>query len=144
MNQDPYFRRVLLTALWLGIVTAVFWLLAAGRSFLIPLVLAAIALYLTEVITGSLTRVPRIGEQMPEWLRRVVAFILIVGAAMWMFSVVVENATKITAAAPEYQERLYKLYKNTLIQLEMQEPESLDELFENSTSARSLVGSRQG
>jgi AI-2 transport protein TqsA len=138
-NQDPYFRRVLLTALWLGIVIAVFSLLAAGRSFLIPLVLAAIALYLTEIITSSLARIPRIGARMPEWLRRLLALILIVGAAMWMFSVVVDNASKITAAAPEYQKQLHELYRSTLAQFDIQEPDSLDDLFEK-LNFRSILG----
>ena len=139
IDQDPYFRRVLLTALWLGILIAVFWLLAAGRSFLIPLVLAAIALYLTETITSSLARIPRIGEKMPEWFRRLFALCLIVGAAMWMISVIVDNATKIAAAAPEYQKRFYELYTSTLAQFDLEEPESLDDLFEK-LNLRSVLG----
>lgn len=84
------------------------WLLNIGQSFLLPVFIAAISMYILVTLTAWLGRLP-ILSWTPEWVRQVLVLIGFVGAMFGLSHIIVTTGEEIVKSAPVYQENLEKL-----------------------------------
>ena len=124
-------RPLLVSALWFLVIIAGFWIFSIGRSILVPMVLAFLGVYLVEIVTGFCRRAPVIGARLPEWLARVLAYVIIIFLAVKVISVIADNGAVIVETAPEYQKRLVQVYQATVTKFGMEDLKFLDSFPEN-------------
>lgn len=94
---------------WLALAVLVIWVLRVGRPFILPFVLALLALYLIDVTTALWRRLRVGGRTLPAWLARALAIAAMLAFMAVVFGIIADNANEVAAAAPRYQDRLRDL-----------------------------------
>lgn len=89
-------------------VIAVGWLLYIGQTILMPILVAAITVYVLVTAAEWLGRVPLIGA-LPEAVRRLLVMVVFVLIAVALAMVVVSAVGQLVSQAPEYQANLQSL-----------------------------------
>jgi AI-2 transport protein TqsA len=102
-------RRLLSAALIFGMVVATFFILSLGKHFFVPLVMAVLAVYLVDILSRSIRRLPILGRAMPNILARILSFAIIFGLCFVLIDIVVHNAHDVASRAPKYQARIQQL-----------------------------------
>ncbi len=90
------------------------WLLQVGQSFLLPVFIAAISMYILVTLTEWLGRLPLLNRT-PEWLRRILVLIGFIATMFGLSHIIVTTGEKIVSSAPAYQANLEKM----IVQLSM-------------------------
>ena len=136
--------RIVTTAAWIAVLIAVFWILRVARSFLIPLVLAFIALYLVEIVNRLWLQIPWIGRRMPSILRTAFSAAMILGSMYGAGSLIASNAEAVARQGPKYAETLNQLYIDLLHRFNLQESALQDRLLETLNDPQYLVNVSTG
>lgn len=97
--------------LFLGLAIAVLigFIAYVGRGVLIPLIVAGFLCFLIFTLKESIGRIPLLGRYLPDWLRYLAAFAVIVAVFLLLLSVIRDNVEAVTKAAPDYERRLKEL-----------------------------------
>ncbi|MBV9490776.1 MAG: AI-2E family transporter [Verrucomicrobia bacterium] len=122
------YHRVVSTAATLGVILAGYFILSAGKNFLVPLVTAFIVVYLVSVLNRQIAKVRLAGRALPPTVSSLISFIVIIAAVYALFAIVADNAGQVAAAAPRYQNRLQQLQQEVFTRLGIEEPPELRDL----------------
>ncbi len=122
--------RLALVTYSLALLLMVGWLLTAGQSILLPILIAIIAVYILTTAAEVLEQVPVIGS-LPRTIRRLLVLLAILAAFMVLASFITASATAISAALPQYATNLDKLQHEFLTYLGVDEVPSWANLGES-------------
>jgi AI-2 transport protein TqsA len=143
-NAPLKLPRVVTTVAWLVLVVASFWLLYVGRPILIPLILAALALYLMEILTGKWMKLRIGGAGLPRWAANLLSLLVILLMAWGFFSVIADNAAQVAKEGAHYQQRLLSVYDKVMARFGFEGPEQIDQLFDKLNMGAVLSGMASG
>jgi AI-2 transport protein TqsA len=124
-----YFRRLLTFALTFGIVIAAFDVLSKGESFFVPLVMAVLAVYLVDILSRLIRKIPIAGHSVPNAISVILAFGIIFGLGFVLIEIVAQNARHVATFAPKYQARLQQLQVEVFSRVGIEEPPELRQLI---------------
>jgi AI-2 transport protein TqsA len=127
-NRVSYFRRLVTVALTLGIVIATFDVLSKGEHFFVPLVMAVLAVYLVDILSRLIRKIPIVGHTVPSVISVILAFGIIFGLGFVLIEIIGQNARHVAAAAPKYQARLQQLQGEVFSRVGIEEPPELRQL----------------
>ena len=65
-QRVSYLRRLVTFALALGIIIATFDVLSKGEHFFVPLVMAVLAVYLVDILSRLIRKIPLAGHAVPS------------------------------------------------------------------------------
>ncbi len=122
------YRRVVSAAATVIIVLASYFVLSAGKHFLVPLVTAFIVVYLVSILNRQIRKVRLAGRELPPGVSRVLSFCIIIAVGYALYAIVANNATHVVVAAPRYQARLQQLQLEIFSSLGVEEPPELRDL----------------
>lgn len=105
-------RLVLLTYSF-ALMLMLGWLLVAGQSILLPVLVGVIAVYILTTAAEALVPVPLIGR-LPRHLRRLLVLILCTFGFLILGSFITSSATALSAALPKYAENFDALQSKFL------------------------------
>lgn len=81
------------------------WLIWIGKPVLIPVLSAAISVYVLSTAAQSMQKLPVVGR-LPAWARRVIILIAFVFAVVLLFILVINNLAQVAAILPRYEDNL--------------------------------------
>jgi predicted PurR-regulated permease PerM len=84
------------------------WLIWIGKPVLIPILAAAISVYVLSTAAQSMQGLPVLGR-LPPWARRVLILLAFVLAVVLLFVLVINNIAQVAAALPRYESNLQAL-----------------------------------
>jgi predicted PurR-regulated permease PerM len=119
------------------------WVLHVGRGIILPIVAAIIVVYVVIGLAGILQRIPRIGPQIPSWVRHLISVLVIGFALSSMVSLLITNVGAVASLAPQYQESLLGLIQRVAAFLDLEtEPtwETLRRDVLGQISFQSMIG----
>src|SRR5690242_15056878 len=119
------YHRVVGTAATLTIILASYFILSAGKDFLVPIVTAFIVVYLVSILNRQIAKVRFAGQVLPSSVSRVISFVVIIALGYALFAIVANNASHVAAAGPRYQARLQQLQQEFFSWLGVEEPPEL-------------------
>ncbi|ADZ69703.1 AI-2E family transporter [Polymorphum gilvum] len=122
--------------LTVALVTLVGWLLAVGRSLLLPFVTALIVWYLINALARAIRLVPIGPFQVPNALALLLALIAIFTAATFVFDLVAANLAQLARDAPTYQARLEAVFATLSTRLSLQDPIELRDFLPDAFVTR--------
>src|ERR1700759_5404674 len=88
-------RRLLTAALALGIVIAIFDVLSKGEQFFVPLVMAVLAVYLVDILSRLIRKIPLAGHAVPNAISVILAFAIIFGLGFVLILIIGQNARSV-------------------------------------------------
>lgn len=103
-------NRILSFTAGLILVTIIGYLLIAGSSLLIPLVIAIFIWHFLNTIHIAVQDLPLIGARLPPWLSRTLAFLAVAIMVKILITIITNNVNEVIAAAPRYQENLIEIF----------------------------------
>ena len=86
------------------------YMLIAGRSLLIPIIIAIFIWHLLNTINVSMRRIPVVREQFPQWLSLVLALLLVSIFVKILIDIITNNVNEVIAASSRYQENLMGIF----------------------------------
>ncbi|MEQ8308679.1 MAG: AI-2E family transporter [Hoeflea sp.] len=92
----------------LALTLMIGWLIWIGKPVLIPVLAAAISVYVLSTAAESMQRLPLLGR-LPAWARRVLILIAFVLGVVLLFVLVINNLTQVVAALGRYEANLQTL-----------------------------------
>jgi predicted PurR-regulated permease PerM len=127
-------------ALWAIVIAATTYLLVAGRSLLLPFVLALTLWYMVDALADAFER-PRLGRlRIPRPLA-LVAAVLAMSGLLWILGRTIgHNISAVAAAAPAYEGRLQRLIDRGAEWVGVEHAPTLNELFDRISLADTLSG----
>jgi predicted PurR-regulated permease PerM len=127
-------------ALWAIVIAAAMYLLVAGRSLLLPLVMGLALWYMVDSLADVLEQ-PRLGRlRLPRPLA-LMAAVLAMGGLLWIVGRTIRlNITAVAAAAPAYEGRLQRLLDQGAEMVGIEHAPTLSELFDRISLADTLAG----
>ncbi|WP_028388349.1 AI-2E family transporter [Legionella fairfieldensis] len=131
-------RTITFTA-GLILVWIIGYLLIIGRSLLIPIVIAVFIWHLLNTINNSVQHMPFIGERLPGWLSKILAFLVVAGLIKILIDIITNNVSDVIAASPRYQENLTPLFNNIDQRFHIRALATVDEFVKNFSVQRILV-----
>jgi len=123
---------------------AVGWVLHAGRGVLVPIVLAALAVFAIEGLTRVAARLPWIGSRLPAQARFALSILVTLSALGAIALVIAANIETVIAAAPAYQASLLGIVQSFSTRIGIEdEPTwaSLRRALFAQSNVQALVGS---
>jgi len=111
------------------LVTLVGWLLVAGRSLLVPFVIALVVWYLINALAEAVRQIPLGNAHVPRWLSLLISLVAIFWAGIFIIDIVTANLAELTRDAPTYQLRLEALVVQASSYLNLKDPIELSDLF---------------
>ncbi|MFP7570587.1 AI-2E family transporter [Marivita sp. S2033] len=84
------------------------WLLWIGKPVLLPVLAAAISVYVLLAAAASMQKLPIIGR-LPDWARRAVILIVFTVVMVLLFILVINNLAQVAAVLPRYESNLQML-----------------------------------
>ena len=121
---------VLVTAAATGLCAFVVYVLIIGRSILLPLVIAIFVSYFVSVGAALASRLSIGGRPIPRFVRYAASLAILLLLARLMFALVLDNAGRVMASAPIYEQNLLRLANQGASRLGMEEQTSVRVLFE--------------
>lgn len=94
------------SAYWVIIMAGIFIGLIYFRAFLEPIVLALIVWYLIRTARKYVARIKLKGKSLPNWLQRIISFIITIGLLYGIYQIVSVNVRLISANADNYDDNL--------------------------------------
>ena len=108
MNNSPFLNL----ALAVVTVIAVGWLLVAGRTILLPIVMAVISVYVMVSAVEALARLPVL-RHLPQFVLRMLVLAAFVVLSVGLALVLAATVREIIAVAPVYEANLVALLEGT-------------------------------
>lgn len=127
-SQSDPLRGLFGIVLTLLLVMLTGHLLIIGKSFLLPIIVAVIAVYVLIAASNTLCRIP-IMRHAPEWLRRLIILIFFLILVFWLGGVMVSTAGQVSRKIPEYQTNLMHLYARLTGYFELPMPPDINTLL---------------
>lgn len=93
---------------FIAAATLVVWILAVGRTVILPIVVAILLAYILAGLTDALSRIRFFGR-IPAVFRYAIALTVVLLALAIVGTVAIENLRSIALDAPDYQERISKV-----------------------------------
>ncbi len=87
-------------------------LLMAGRSLLIPIIIALIIWNLLNTINFAMQKIPGVGARLPDWFCKILSLLVVVGMVKVLVDIITNNVLDVIAASSRYQENLMHLFNN--------------------------------
>ena len=84
------------------------WLIWIGKPVLLPVLAAAISVYVLSTAAQSMQSLPVVGR-LPAWARRIIILIGFVFAVVLLFILVINNLAQVAAILPRYEDNLAQL-----------------------------------
>ncbi|MBC7281830.1 AI-2E family transporter [Hoeflea sp.] len=81
------------------------WLIWIGKPVLIPVIAAAISVYVLSTAAESMQILPVVGR-LPAWARRTIILIAFVFGVVLLFILVINNLAQVAAVLPRYEDNL--------------------------------------
>ncbi|MGQ3891570.1 AI-2E family transporter [Legionella sp. CNM-4043-24] len=103
-------NRTVSFAAGLVLVWIVGYLLIAGRSLLIPIVIAIFIWHLLNTANVSIRHLPVIGKKLPQWLSMILALALMSVLVKILIDIIANNVNEVVAASPRYQDNLTAIF----------------------------------
>lgn len=103
-------NRTISFAAGLLLVWIVGYLLIAGSSLLIPVVIAIFIWHLLNTINVSMSYLPFIGSRLPSWLRMVLALLVVGILVKMLIDILTNNVNDVIAASSRYQDNLMAIF----------------------------------
>ena len=127
-------------ALWAVVIAATMYLLVAGRSLLLPIVLGIVLWYMIDALADAFEQ-PRLGNlRLPRPLALLTA-VCLMGGLVWVVGRTLSaNVTAVIAAAPSYERRLQFLINEAAYMVGTEQAPTLNELFDRISLADTLSG----
>lgn len=117
-------------ALGLIATVVVFYVLAVGKSLLVPIALAVLIWYVINALSRFYQRlIP--GDWVPDWLTLIVAVITLGIMAVMLIELIQRNATQVVAAAPGYNARIQEILDNTAALFGVEQPPSIKQMIKS-------------
>ncbi|QTD58833.1 AI-2E family transporter [Acinetobacter towneri] len=112
MNQEQAWQNTLRIAVYLLLFIILFgWLLKVAQSFLLPVLMSIISVYILATLTDWLGNFPVL-KHSPEWMRRLMVLIGFI-ISMFAFShILIITGEQILISAPNYQANLEKMLQS--------------------------------
>lgn len=88
------------------------YMLIAGRGLLIPIVIAIFIWHLLNTINVSMKHLPLIGSKLPNWLRKVLALLVVIILIKILIDIITNNVNEVLLASTRYQENLLAIFTN--------------------------------
>jgi predicted PurR-regulated permease PerM len=127
-------------ALWAIVIVASMYLLVAGRSLLLPLVLGLALWYMVDALADVFEQ-PRLGRLRLPRPVALLAAILVMGGLVWVLGrTISHNISAVAAAAPAYEGRLQRLIDHGAALVGVEHAPTLSELFDRISLADTLGG----
>ena len=127
-KSDPL-RGLFGVVLSLLLITLAGRFMIVGKSFLLPIIIAVISVYVLIEASDTLRRVPIAGRA-PEWARRMLVLVGFLVVAFWLGGVMMSTASQVNAKLPEYQQNIDRLYSDMTNMLGLSERPDLDQMIE--------------
>ncbi|STX39236.1 AI-2E family transporter [Legionella feeleii] len=102
--------RTVTFAASLILVWIIGYLLIAGRSLLIPIVIAVFIWHLLNTIHNAVQRTPFVGPRLPNWLSMVLALLVVALLVKILIDIIGNNVNDVIAASSRYQENLTNIF----------------------------------
>lgn len=96
----------------LALTLMIGWLIWIGKPVLLPVLAAAISVYVLSTAARSMQGLPVLGR-LPAWARRVLILIAFVLGVVLLFVLVINNLTQVVAALGRYEANLQILVTRT-------------------------------
>ena len=132
-KSDPL-RGLLGIVLSLLLVALVGRFMVVGKSFLLPIIIAVISVYVLVEASDALRRVPIAGRA-PEWARRALVLVGFLVIAFWLGGVMMSTASQVSAKLPEYQANIDRLYAELAGMAGLSELPDLGQMLERLSAA---------
>ena len=116
--------------LTLIIIALTLFFLVAGRTLLIPLVVAIVIWYLIITLAGGLQRVPIFGKYLSSSLAFILSILVCFGVLWVLVSLIQSNIASLLASAPAYQERLEQISQKVFAHIGIKHPPKLSTTFQ--------------
>jgi AI-2 transport protein TqsA len=125
-------------ALWAIVIAATMYLLVAGRSLLLPLVLGLTLWYMVDSMADAIER-PRFGRlHVPRALALIAAFCIMAGLVWVVGRTIGRNVSAVAAAAPNYEVRLQNLINQAAGWAGTDQAPTIGQLFDRISLADTL------
>lgn len=105
-------NRIIVFAAGLVIVWIVGYFLIVGSSILIPLIIAIFIWHLLNTISGTIQRIPKLGQILPNWLSMIFAFGIAAILITIFINVISNNVSNVIALSDHYQDNLLAMINN--------------------------------
>lgn len=115
------------------------WLLVAGRSLLLPFVIALIVWYLINALSRGFQLIPFGTWRLPGWIAFPLSLLAIFGAATFVFDMVAVNLAQLAQDAPTYQRRLEALFNQASSLVHLKDPVELRDFLPDSIVPRMVT-----
>lgn len=103
-------NRTVSFAAGLVLVWIVGYLLIAGRSLLMPIVIAIFIWHLLNTANVSIKHLPVIGKHLPQWLCMILALLVLSVLVKILIDIIANNVNEVIAASSRYQENLTLIF----------------------------------
>ncbi|KTD61546.1 AI-2E family transporter [Legionella spiritensis] len=103
-------NRIITFTAGLVLMWIVGYLLIAGRSLLIPLVIAVFIWHLLNTINNSIQGTPFIGNRCPVWLSRILSVAIVALLVKKLIDIITNNVNEVIDASSRYQENLLHIF----------------------------------
>jgi AI-2 transport protein TqsA len=130
-------------AAWLFIFVVVLAFMILAQNFLIPLVVAACIWFIINSLSNIIARIQIARRRPPQWLARLVAMVIIVGAVFGSIEIIVGSVNSMMVAAPQYERNLENMIGQAFAAANIKETPTLSQMVEkiDLTSFAAQVGS---
>lgn len=121
------------------LVFLVGWLLVAGRSLLLPFVIALVVWYLINALSRGFQWFRFRGMRLPGWVAFPLSLATIFIAGTFVFDLVAINLAQLAADAPVYQARLEQLFQQVSSMIKLNDPIELRDLLPEGIVSRMVT-----
>ncbi|ASQ46884.1 AI-2E family transporter [Legionella clemsonensis] len=121
------------------LVSLIGYLLIAGRSLLIPLVIAIFIWHLLNTINNAVQRTPFIGGHLPNWLSMILALLVVALLVKILIDIITNNVNDVIAASSRYQENLTSIVNNMDQRFHIRTLANVDNFIQGLSVQRLLV-----
>lgn len=120
------------------LVCLIGFLLIAGRSILIPFVIAIFIWHLINTIFKAIERIPVVGTRWPAWLRMILALVSLIILCSILANIISSNVNEVIKESANYQAHLTHLFNQIDQRFHIKVLTNLNN-FIDSLSMRSVV-----
>ncbi len=103
-------NRIIIFTAGLILVTIIGYLLIAGRSLLIPIVIAIFIWHLLNTIHNGVQELPFLKDCLPKWLSMVLALLVVALLVKILLTIITNNVNEVISASSRYQENLTNIF----------------------------------
>ncbi|WED43483.1 AI-2E family transporter [Legionella cardiaca] len=121
------------------LVSLIGYLLYAGRSLLIPLVIAIFIWHLLNTIHNAVQRMPFVGRRLPNWLSMVLALLVVALLVKILIDIITNNVNDVIEASSRYQENLTNILNNMDKRFHVKTLANVDNFLQDLSVQRILV-----